>query len=999
MLHQKIYKPGFKEFCLLHYYVIKKNYFHNAIIYEMRTTALFFFLLFCFFASGQNTIGLPEIINYSKQAYNAGTQNWDIGQDKNGIVYFGNNEGLLSFDGTFWKLYPLPNHTIVRAIEISKDDKIYIGGQNELGYFLPDNTGQLIYHSLINLIPKQDRSFDDVWNICIYNNAVFFRTNRRLFQFSNNIISVYPTTSEWRFLGVSNNMLLAQDLQNGSLLYQNGIWIPFLNKSCLSPRSLITSFISLNQDSSLIATLKDGLYVYSKEKVSKIKSPDLNKLSGKIIYKAILVDKNHLAIATSFNGCHIIDEKGNLIQSLTHQEGLQDNSIRSIFLDRNNNVWLGLDNGIDFIAYNNSIKHIYPETQNIGSGYSALIFKNQLYLGTSNGLYRVMLDSTKNLSYVKRPLELVANSKGQVWNVSEVNNEVLMGHHEGAFIINDNHATLLDSSSGFWTFLPFSNIVPSSLMIAGNYSGLSFFHFKNGRFQKAKINAQFESARFVVIDNEKTIWVAHPYKGLYKINLNADSTTTIKLYNQNNGLFSANNNFIFKVKNRIVVATEKGLYEYNNQKDAFEISAYFENIFHQTSIRYLKEDPSGNIWFIHEKDLGVVDFSGSSPKIIYFPELNNKLVSGFENIYPFDDHNIFIGGEKGFYHVDYEKYKQNNNSLETQVRLVRALGKTDSLVFGGYFNKSDEQSPQILYSLNSLHFEYSAILYGQQSNIEYSYYLKGFDKGWSTWSNKPEKDYTNLPAGDYSFQIKARNNLGNESYINSYSFTILPPWYQTYWAYLIYIFLFLVLVYYLYSWQRKKFLLQAKHHRQQQEQLQYLHQLEIEKNEKEIVKLKNEKLEAEIEHKNSELANSAMHLVQKREMIAKMKHDLHSLTKKIDNEEITEEFKKVLKMLGEDHRIDNNWEQFAHHFDKVHSDFLVVLKNRHPALSANELKLCAYLRMNLSSKEIAQLMNISIRGVEVSRYRLRKKLGIVKETNLFDFLINEQSGKPKIETA
>ena len=149
------------------------------------------------------------------------------------------------------------------------------------------------------------------------------------------------------------------------------------------------------------------------------------------------------------------------------------------------------------------------------------------------------------------------------------------------------------------------------------------------------------------------------------------------------------------------------------------------------------------------------------------------------------------------------------------------------------------------------------------------------------------------------------------------------------------------------------------------------------------MKLKNDKLEAEIGHKNSELANSAMHLVQKREMLGKIRDDLHTLLKQTDNEQVSNEFKKLLKILGEDNKIDDNWEHFAHHFDKVHTDFLMVLKNRYPGLTANELKLCAYLRMNLWSKEIAQLMNISVRGVEIGRYRLRKKLGLSKETQSF----------------
>jgi DNA-binding CsgD family transcriptional regulator len=533
-----------------------------------------------------------------------------------------------------------------------------------------------------------------------------------------------------------------------------------------------------------------------------------------------------------------------------------------------------------------------------------------------------------------------------------------------------------------------SNVLPSPMMVAGTYTGLNFFEFASGNFYRSPVTAQFESARFVVVENEQTVWVAHPYKGIYRITLKPDKTTAIKLYNQDKGLFSANNNYIFKVKNRIVAATEKGLYEYNEQKDVFEPSSYFKNILDEKNIRYLKEDPSGNIWFVRQKELGVVDMSEQNPKVIYFPELNNKLVSGFENVYPFDEHNIVIGGEKGFYHVDFEKYKQNKIVLQTQIRLVRSIGKTDSLLYGGFVSQSRMSIP---YKMNSLHFEYSATLYGQQLNIEYSYYLKGFDKDWSNWSSRPEKEYTNLPAGNYIFQVKARNNLGNESAVTNYSFSIAPPWYQTIWAYCFYSLLLIGLAYYLNRRHEKKLSQQKEEYEGQQRQLQYLHQLELEKNEKEIVKLKNEKLEAEIGHKNSELANSAMHLVQKKEMLGKIREDLNVLLKKIDNNQVSNEFKKLLKILGEDNKIDDNWEHFAHHFDKVHTDFLVVLKNRYPALTATELKLCAYLRMNLSSKEIAQLMNISIRGVEIGRYRLRKKLGLPKEMNLFEFLLNEQT--------
>jgi FixJ family two-component response regulator len=86
--------------------------------------------------------------------------------------------------------------------------------------------------------------------------------------------------------------------------------------------------------------------------------------------------------------------------------------------------------------------------------------------------------------------------------------------------------------------------------------------------------------------------------------------------------------------------------------------------------------------------------------------------------------------------------------------------------------------------------------------------------------------------------------------------------------------------------------------------------------------------------------------------------------------------------------LEDDWESFARHFDQVHTDFIKRLKEKYPQLSPKDLKLCAYLRMNLVSKEIAPLLNISVRGVEISRYRLRKKMQLHAEVNLTDYMIH-----------
>ncbi len=966
-----------------------------------------FFLLFPFKIFSQNTIGLPDVTNYTKQTYIAGLQNWDIKQDKNGIIYAANNEGLLSFDGKNWTLYPLPNKTIVRSVEIGFDNRIYVGGQDELGYFSASANGQLVYHSLTSLLSTKEKTFGDAWDIVSFGKSVFIRSTTKIFKFCNEKMVSFNANSEWGYLGVCNGKLLAHDFKTGLLVFENDVWAALTIKNELPSNDPVTSIIGLESDSAIVTTLKNGMFLLYKSSLQKISSVNNALFENDRIFAAVKINKFWLAIATSNSGIYIIDHIGNIVQSFAKKEGLQNNNVLSILLDKQQNLWLGLDNGIDLIAYYSSIKQINPSTQD-GSGYTGMIFNDKLFLGTTNGLFSAQIPTITDLSFAKATFTPIPNTKGQTWGLSTINNQLLVGQHEGSLTIENNIANYISTNTGYWNFLPLSNTFPTSKIIAGNYKGIEVFDFINGRFiVSKKIEGFEESARFIAIDKYENIWVSHPYHGVFKITKNAAGNYKTENFTDKQGLPSTLNNHVYKIKNEVVVASEKGIYTLNESKNIFEASPYFKKILGDQSLRYLKEDALGNIWFIHEKMLGLADFSGKVPMVVTFPELKNKMLSGFEFIYPLNNNNIFIGGEKGFYHLNYEKYKQTVTALQVQIRKVKTMGKTEAVLFGGY--SADEEEKQkgsskkmatLTDGWKTIQFQFSTALYGNLSQLQYSYRLKGFDEIWSPWLEKNEKEYTYLPEGTFIFEVKARNNLGKESPVVGYSFKVLPLWYQTNLAKIIYIILFGLALLGLYRWQQKKFNIQQQKFKQKQLKLEeeqkkilYIKELELNKTEGELIILKNEKLQAEINFKNAELASSAMHLVKKGELLSKSKVELAHVMKGLDNPKAITEVKKMIKNLNEDDKMDKEWESFSKHFDTVHSDFLNALKNTHPTITGNEMKLCAYLRMNLSTKEIAQLMNISSRGVEIGRYRLRKKLQLEKETSLFDYLIKIKSDK------
>ncbi len=941
-------------------------------------------------AFAQHRVAIPQIINYNSDQYKGGLQNWSIAQDTYGIMYFGNNEGLLTFDGRYWNIHPLPNATVVRSVAIDQNNRIYVGGQDEMGYFEADDKGVLHYHTLVNLIPEQERKFADIWNIIVVDDGVFFRANTRIFHYKDGNMLVDRPTVEWKFLGSADGQVFAQEMQQGIMRYENGFWKPLAHQPPLDSAT-VTNVMPYRQDTLLVSTLKHGLFYLVGTTLIPRKTPFDALFATDRIYHSQPVNEDWFAYGTTSAGVLILDRQNNLIQHYLYGEGLQNNNIRNVFIDRNRNLWLALDDGIDFVGVNSAIKYIHPNTANPVSSYAIRVFGKNLYIGTSNGLYTTPIDNINgDISLSNAHFTEVAHTQGQVWSLTEINGRLLMGHEDGGFEVLDKTTRKFYSVPGTWLYQPLSRVYPSQHIVAGTYLGLQYIHFQNGVFQDGgRINGPYESLRFLHYDDHThTVWTSHPYRGVfrYRLSENFNEVTQQKTYGATEGLPSALYNYIFFIKNKITVATAEGIYEYNPEKDAFIPSPLFHGLFNDAEIQYLKEDQEGNVWFISHKQLGVVDFGNPTEdtpfSVTYFPELNGKVLGGFESIYALNEENIFIGANKGAIHLNYKRYKENTSRPNILLSHIKATdaSKQEKTLFGGHQSERIT-AQQLNYKSNSFHFAFSTTLFDQQDNVEFSYILEGFDHAWSTWNSRSEKEYTNLPAGEYTFKVKSRNTHGNESVPVEYRFTILPAWYNSPISRAVYFILVCLSIYLLFRWQQKK--LQQKHERQL-----YLSQLELDRSEKEVVRLQNEKLETEIAFKNKELANMTMHLIQRGEVLSKIKETILNVVKKHDFGDSTINFRQLVRLIRNAERTDEDWEQFSVHFNHVNEGFFTALKEQFPDLTPNELKLCAFLRMNLSSKEIAQLMNITIKGVEVGRYRLRKKLKLEPETNLYEFLLH-----------
>ncbi|GGB03938.1 ligand-binding sensor domain-containing protein [Puia dinghuensis] len=941
---------------------------------------LLFLVLFLSLAPAfaQPIIGLPAIRSYTNTDYHAAAEIWDIGQDKRGIMYFANNDGLVTFDGSYWKTYPLPNRVAIKSLAIDKEGRVFVGGTDEIGYFFPGADGILGYHSLKDRLPVTARQFADVWDIVIYGNTVFFRTNETIIEWAGNGMHTFDAPQAWQLLVLTEGQLYAADKVKGLFVFREGQWKPLCGGEPLH----ITGVLEYKKDSLLVTTLKNGLFVLSGQTLMPKSTAIDGLLKNALINGGRRLGDDRWGLGTATGGALIIDGNGKLIERFSNVEGLPGNNVQGMLRDQEGSLWLGLQNGIALVHDATPVRLIKPVPDNQVVCNSVRIFNHRLYVGTSNGLYDLPLNpAIRDISRSTGIFKEVENTKGQVWGLEEMGNQLLVAHQDGASAVMEEKAVPVLTRQGVWGFLSVAGGA-----VAGTYTGLVRLADSDGHWEEGgKFNDLYESLPVMAYDGRQTIWAAHPYRGVFR-NPMAGSFTH---YGVAQGLPSLRNNYLLAWKNNILAATEKGVYAYDAAKDRFVPSPEFTKVFGDTSVEYLNPDKYGNIWFVSDQRVGVIDYSkrsGAVPySVVYFPELKGQTVKGAAMIYPYDKENIFIGSNNGLLHLNYSRYLESAAKVKVLLGAVKAIAEKDSLVFGGY--GSDEQPPVRLPSRwNSFHFEYASPLFAQPNAIEYSYQLSGFDHDWSGWSSKPEKDYTNLPYGQYRFLVRARDNLGNISAPATFSFIVNPSWYQTAWAYIAYILFALWITHLIRQQQRRRLLLHQKKYEEEQARRNYLHSLELDRKEKVLIALQNAKLEGELQFKNKELATVTMHLIERGGILANIREELTAVIKRLNLPHLSNEFKPVFRLISDTEHSDEDWNRFALYFDEVYNNFLSTLKAKYPQLSPTDLKLCAFLRLNLSSKGIAQLLNISLKGVEISRYRLRKKLGLPTEVNLNDFL-------------
>ena len=910
---------------------------------------------------------MPPIASYSAEDYKAENQNWAISQAENKFIYVANNKGLLEFNGAKWTLYPSPNETILRSVEVV-GNRIYTGSYMAFGYWQRDAFDKLNYTSLSENISDKLVIDEQFWNIIAIEDWMLFQSFNRIYAYNSKTkaFTIIDSKSVLTKMVKVGNDVYFQKLNLGIFKISNGKEQLISDAEVLKENYLVNIFRT--KDKLLFLTQDNGFFTLDEGNVEPWFNLVNSELDAVSIYSGIQLKNGNIAIGTISNGMMIVSVDNKIDFRINQSKGLSNNTVLSIFEDVEQNIWLGLDNGIDCLNMDSPFRIFQDDVGMLGTVYAAHIHEGKLYLGTNQGLFYREYGTDENFKFVE-------GTNGQVWCLKSYDDRLFIGHNFGTFVLSANTLRQIKNKQGTWDIQEIAN--EPSLLLQGNYNGLSVLQKTDNLWSvRNRIEGFDISSKYFGFLNDSTLFVSHEYKGVYKLQFDKDLEKIIKV-GIDSSLGKGLNSSLINYNGDILYAYKQGVFKYDEVKLGFMRDSALSGLFdfsNYLSGKLITDSNESRLWGFTANDVAFVTQGQMSdvPKInrVPFPNAVRKMMIGYENLLYLGDEKYLIGTSSGYIVMDLKRIK--DTEYEISINSIENYSANSDKI-----SIDKKESQNFKNTFNNLEFYFSVPEYKKFVDAEYQYQLEGIYEKWSDWSKQPSVLFENLPSGSYTMNVRAK--VGNSLSRNtaSYSFSIDKSWYATHLAiafYLIAVLLFSIFMHTIYRryYERQRIKLVKDNQRDLE-----LKELE---NEQQVMQLKNEKLLQDVDNKNRELAISTMSLIKKNEFLGNIKNELKNA---VDSKGL----KPVIKIIDKNINNTDDWKFFQEAFNNADKNFLKKVKELHPKLTPNDLKLCAYLRLNLTSKEIAPLLNISPRSVEVKRYRLRKKMNLGHEDGLTDYIL------------
>lgn len=912
----------------------------------LKAAALQFLLFFLFTVSLQAQELLPFVENFTKSEYQGDNQNWNITQGNDHAMYFANNHYFLRYNGVKWEKYMMPNKTIIRAV-VAIGDKIYCGSYKEFGYWQRVN-GRMKYFSLSanqNLFSGQSAN-EEIWKIFTKDGRIYFQSFNELFIYDHHGVEKVRFPFQISYCYLIDNEIYVASVREGIYVMEGKDFIRKDNWSAIA--NDVIHNIEKRNGKIYIFTKANGIFVEEGNELARWNNLLNSNLKSEVILTAKFVNDSVLAVGTVQQGLYLINLNNNSFKCINRQNALKNNAVLSICQDKENDLWLGLDNGIAHVEVNSSIDVFLDNSGILGSVYALSTTNDGYIFVTNHGVF----------VYKDRKLEAIPDSQGQVWDIYKLGNQYLIGHNDGTFVYDVKSLTKTNTVSGGWKFLK-SEL--DDAYFQAHYSGIVYY--KDGDFTKPlPLEGLTKPIRNIVQNKPNELWAADNYRSLYRITYD-DNFKTKKIENvsQQNGIANDFGVKLFYYKNEVLFLINKIWYRYNSISGKLEKDKVFNASFPNISDIIPIDD--SHFLILNSGLLYVISQANNEFVWELIPEkyYGGKLI--------LEDSRIYKSGNKIFLNLDdgFLSYELNKNKAKERKPVIEG------------FYQGNMIAPD------------TEIKYNQPVEINVVSGNYGYNQQDFFYTLNNSKDYVRIRKGNLILNNLHSGGQHLEFYyfngkeyvkVSEYHFNVNNPWYFSVWMVLIYILLISGSFYLYYKWNKLRYTQKLQLKEEELRHQQKILELELKaENELNIQEYEKHILELEVQTKSSEVAGKSLSIAKQGEMIDNIRQILNEEN---DIDRLRSEILKAIKINSVNK---HEWEIFENNLSQIHHGFITSLSSKYPQLTSKDIKLCIYLKMNLSSKEIAPLMNISFRGVELHRYRLRKKLGLSSDDSLYKFML------------
>ena len=758
---------------------------------------LFFFIFLQTEGIGQTNpeLGFPLITNYSPKDYKGHGQVWGVIQGENGVMYFGTSAGITEYDGVNWRQISISDSVVfqtVRGFEKGKDGMIFFGGGQNFGYFEFDNYGNVKAFSLLELVKTEFRNFSDIRSINLQGDFLFVQSKEYLFRINVTKLREGGDFKAWKadsffvYSMVFENELYIFQLEKG--LYQlKGENLEIVPGSEIFKNTRVYIMLPFPDQEKgnfkyLVGTASEGFFGFTGNSFVPFKTELDPLLKDQFLYRSITLPNGNFVVSLIGEGIFIMDTKGKVLRNINYEAGLQDESVYWSYLDSSGMLWLGLDNGISKVELSPSIT-TFSKQSGLKTGILSIErVQGNLVIGTPIGISS--LDSGK--------FEQIDFGGGtQVFDMLPLGEDLIFRTINGIGVLTGDLQSgyeLADNWLSGSVFLNSKHL--DQRVIVGSGLGVAVIRKKagSGNWEKeGHFPGNFHGVWTLAETKEGDIWAGTQSGFAYKItpvldedgNLDFEKSKIVTYGGGNQE--KAGDGVIYGVAGKIFSLSEQGFFSYNPKSKKFELDDTFGKIeidYSSTDNFNLEEDDLGRVWVTIKNKIRL-----ATP----IPNGGYRLEDDLFNGYPWEDITtifpekngiVWIGSGDGLVRMEIQHEKPVQRTFSILLR--QAITKTDTLSLDSGEEISLKQSN------NSLRFMYAAPFFEQEDRTVYQTYLEGFDPDWTDWGTNSYKEYTNLATGTYSFRVRAKNLYNVISEEATFTFTILPPWYATWWAFLLY---------------------------------------------------------------------------------------------------------------------------------------------------------------------------------------------------------------------